>query len=74
MVTYRQRGTVVTDHVFGVPLDHDRHGGKQISTDAATETSTSRTHSITPFRCGSGAGVATGRDSGEGAISAFWEC
>jgi pimeloyl-ACP methyl ester carboxylesterase len=27
---YRQRGTVVTEHTFGVPLDHDRPGGERI--------------------------------------------
>src|SRR5579863_3677425 len=28
--TYRQPGTVLTDHVFTVPLDHDRPDGEQI--------------------------------------------
>jgi pimeloyl-ACP methyl ester carboxylesterase len=30
MSTYRQPGTVLTDHWFGVPLDHDRPDGEQI--------------------------------------------
>jgi len=30
MTSYRQRGTVLTDHVFTVPLDHDRPDGEQI--------------------------------------------
>jgi pimeloyl-ACP methyl ester carboxylesterase len=30
MTCYRQPGTVLTDHVFAVPLDHDRPDGKQI--------------------------------------------
>ena len=30
MGTYRQPGTVLTDHLFGVPLDHDRPDGEQI--------------------------------------------
>src|SRR5215813_747652 len=30
MSSYRQTGTVLTDHSFEVPLDHDRPGGEQI--------------------------------------------
>ncbi len=30
MTSYRQPGTVLTDHVFGVPLDHGRPDGEQI--------------------------------------------
>ncbi len=30
MTCYRQPGTVLTDHVFAVPLDHGRPGGEQI--------------------------------------------
>jgi pimeloyl-ACP methyl ester carboxylesterase len=30
MVSYRQPGVVLTDHVFGVPLDHARPEGEQI--------------------------------------------
>ncbi len=30
MTSYRQRGTVLTDHVFAVPLDHARPDGEQI--------------------------------------------
>ena len=30
MGTYRQPGTVLTDHLFAVPLDHDRPDGAQI--------------------------------------------
>jgi pimeloyl-ACP methyl ester carboxylesterase len=30
MPSYRQTGTVLTDHVFGVPLDHERPGGERI--------------------------------------------
>jgi pimeloyl-ACP methyl ester carboxylesterase len=30
MTSYRQPGTVLTDHVFAVPLDHDRPDGEQI--------------------------------------------
>jgi len=31
MVSYRQRGTVMTDRTFTVPLDHERPGGEQIT-------------------------------------------
>jgi pimeloyl-ACP methyl ester carboxylesterase len=31
MVTYRQPGTVLTDRMFTVPLDHDRPDGEQIT-------------------------------------------
>ena len=30
MSSYRQTGTVLTDHTFAVPLDHDRPGGERI--------------------------------------------
>ena len=30
MCAYRQRGTVLTDHMFTVPLDHGQPGGEQI--------------------------------------------
>ncbi len=30
MISYRQRGTVLTDHTFSVPLDHDRPDGERI--------------------------------------------
>jgi pimeloyl-ACP methyl ester carboxylesterase len=30
MTSFRQPGTVLTDHFFGVPLDHGRPGGEQI--------------------------------------------
>ncbi len=30
MPSYRQTGTVLTDHVFGVPLDHERPDGERI--------------------------------------------
>ncbi len=30
MPAYRQPGTVLTDHTFSVPLDHDRPGGERI--------------------------------------------
>lgn len=30
MLTYRQRGTILTDHTFSVPLDHSRPGGAHI--------------------------------------------
>jgi pimeloyl-ACP methyl ester carboxylesterase len=30
MISYRQRGTVLTDHTFSVPLDHNRPGGERI--------------------------------------------
>src|SRR4051812_9808860 len=30
MVTYRQPGTVVTEHTFAVPLDHDDPDGERI--------------------------------------------
>jgi pimeloyl-ACP methyl ester carboxylesterase len=30
VTSYRQPGTVLTDHVFAVPLDHDRPDGEQI--------------------------------------------
>src|ERR1022692_4380233 len=30
MCAYRQRGTVLTDHTFTVPLDHSQPGGERI--------------------------------------------
>ena len=30
MSSYRQAGTVLTDHTFSVPLDHDHPGGERI--------------------------------------------
>jgi len=30
MTSYRQAGTVLTDHLFAVPLDHGRPGGEQL--------------------------------------------
>jgi pimeloyl-ACP methyl ester carboxylesterase len=30
VISYRQPGTVLTDHTFSVPLDHDRPGGERI--------------------------------------------
>src|SRR5437764_12258532 len=30
MTSYRQPGTVLTDHMFAVPLDHDRPDGERI--------------------------------------------
>ena len=30
MSTYRQAGTVLTDHLFAVPLDHGRPDGEQV--------------------------------------------
>jgi pimeloyl-ACP methyl ester carboxylesterase len=39
--TYRQPGTVVTDHTFGVPLDHGRRDGEQIEIFARSVVSAS---------------------------------
>jgi pimeloyl-ACP methyl ester carboxylesterase len=30
MPSYRQAGTILTDHVFSVPLDHDQPGGERV--------------------------------------------
>ena len=49
MVTYCQRGTVLTDHVFGVPLDHDRHGGEQIEVFAREVVAADRDASGLPW-------------------------
>ena len=49
MVTYCQRGTVLTDHVFGVPLDHDRRGGEQIEVFAREVVAADRDASGLPW-------------------------
>jgi len=42
MRSYRQAGTVLTDHVFSVPLDHDRPDGERIEVFAREVTAAGR--------------------------------
>ena len=49
MVTYRQRGTVLTDHTFLVPLDHDRPGAERIEVFAREVVAADRDGSGLPW-------------------------
>src|SRR6516165_6020914 len=49
MVTYRQRGTMLTDHTFSVPLDHDRPGGERIEVFAREVVAADRDGSGLPW-------------------------
>ena len=49
MISYRQRGTVLTDHTFSVPLDHDRPGGERIEVFAREVVAADRAGSDLPW-------------------------
>jgi pimeloyl-ACP methyl ester carboxylesterase len=49
MISYRQRGTVLTEHTFSVPLDHDQPGGERIEVFAREVTAADRDASGLPW-------------------------
>jgi pimeloyl-ACP methyl ester carboxylesterase len=49
MTSYRQPGTVLTDHVFAVPLDHDRPDGEQIEVFAREVIASSKAEADLPW-------------------------
>src|SRR5215472_3297118 len=49
MLSYRQRGTVLTDHTFSVPLDHGRRGGERIEVFAREVVAADRTGQDLPW-------------------------
>jgi pimeloyl-ACP methyl ester carboxylesterase len=49
MISYRQRGTVLTDHTFSVPLDHDQPGGERIEVFAREVVAADRDASGLPW-------------------------
>ena len=49
MSSYRQVGTVLTDHIFAVPLDHDRPDGEQIEVFAREVVAADRTPAGLPW-------------------------
>jgi pimeloyl-ACP methyl ester carboxylesterase len=67
--TYRQPGTVLTDHVFAVPLDHDQPEGEQIEVFAREVVAADRVEADLPWLLflqggpGAGAPRPQGRDS-----------
>ena len=69
MSTYRQAGTVLTDHLFAVPLDHARLDGEQIEVFAREVVAADRADADLPWLLflqggpGSGAQRPQGRDS-----------
>jgi pimeloyl-ACP methyl ester carboxylesterase len=69
MRTYRQPGTVLTDHVFAVPLDHGRPDGEQIEVFAREVVSADRADADLPWLLflnggpGAGAPRPEGRES-----------
>ncbi len=69
MSTYRQPGTVLTDHVFAVPLDHDRPDGEQIEVFAREVVAAGQEDADLPWLLflqggpGHGAPRPSGRDS-----------
>jgi pimeloyl-ACP methyl ester carboxylesterase len=69
VTSYRQPGTVLTDHVFAVPLDHDRPDGEQIEVFAREIAAADKTEADLPWLLflqggpGSGAPRPEGRDS-----------
>jgi pimeloyl-ACP methyl ester carboxylesterase len=69
MPSYRQAGTVLTDRVFSVPLDHDRPDGERIEVFAREVTAADRTAAGLPWLLflqggpGFGATRPHGRDS-----------
>jgi len=69
MPSYRQAGTVLTDHVFSVPLDHDRPDGERIEVFAREVAAADRAAASRPWLLflqggpGFGAPRPHGRDS-----------
>jgi pimeloyl-ACP methyl ester carboxylesterase len=69
MCSYRQRGTVLTDHTFTVPLDHARPGGERIEVFAREVVASDKAGSSLPWLLflqggpGFGAPRPSGRDS-----------
>jgi len=69
MPSYRQAGTVLTDHVFSVPLDHDRPDGERIEVFAREVAAAGRAAADLPWLLflqggpGFGAPRPHGRDS-----------
>ena len=69
MSSYRQGGTVLTDHVFSVPLDHDRPDGQRIEVFAREVVAADRAGASLPWLVflqggpGFGAPRPHGRDS-----------
>jgi pimeloyl-ACP methyl ester carboxylesterase len=67
--SYRQPGTVLTDHLFAVPLDHDRPDGEQIEVFAREVVAADRADADLPWLLflqggpGAGAQRPQGRDS-----------
>jgi pimeloyl-ACP methyl ester carboxylesterase len=49
MARYRQAGTVLTDHVFSVPLDHDRPDGERIDVFAREVAAADRAQASLPW-------------------------
>ena len=49
MPSYRQAGTILTDHVFSVPLDHDRPGGERIEVFAREVATADRAPASLPW-------------------------
>jgi pimeloyl-ACP methyl ester carboxylesterase len=49
MAVHRQPGTVLTDHTFAVPLDHDAPDGEQIEVYAREAVAASREHDQLPW-------------------------
>jgi pimeloyl-ACP methyl ester carboxylesterase len=69
MMSYRQVGTVLTDHLFAVPLDHGRPDGEQIEVFAREVVAADRADADLPWLLflqggpGFGAQRPQGRDS-----------
>jgi pimeloyl-ACP methyl ester carboxylesterase len=69
MITFRQPGTVVTDHRFSVPLDHSRPGGEHIEVFAREVVAADKTEASLPWLVflqggpGFGGPRLSGRDS-----------
>jgi pimeloyl-ACP methyl ester carboxylesterase len=69
MCSYRQRGTVLTDHMVAVPLDHDEPGSEHIEVFAREVVATDKAGSRLPWLLflqggpGFGAPRPSGRDS-----------
>src|SRR5580693_5815472 len=68
-MSYRQAGTVLTDHLFAVPLDHGRPDGEQIEVFAREVVAADRADADLPWLLflqggpGFGAQRPQGRDS-----------
>jgi pimeloyl-ACP methyl ester carboxylesterase len=69
VTSFRQPGTVLTDHVFAVPLDHGRPDGEQIEVYAREVVAVDKADAELPWLLflqggpGSGAQRPTGRES-----------